>query len=96
MELEYIFRHTVFKHGLDEADIRRAFETCRYMGQYDDRENVYLLLGFDMKANPIEVLYNEIEIGEYPDSGSCINVFHAMPCRNQFYRFFEEDDEETL
>ena len=44
MEPEYIFRHTApFKHGLEEADIRRAFETCRYVGQYGGRENVYLL-----------------------------------------------------
>jgi hypothetical protein len=84
VELEFIFRDTVFKHGLGEADIRRAFETCRYMGQYGGRENVYLLLGFDLKANPVEILYNEI--GE-----QSINVFHAMPCRSQFYRFFEGD-----
>jgi hypothetical protein len=32
MELEFIFRETAFKHGLTAADIRRAFETCRYMG----------------------------------------------------------------
>jgi len=56
MELDFIFRHTAFKHDLEEADIRRAFETCRYMGQYGDRENVYLLLGFDTKANPVEIL----------------------------------------
>jgi hypothetical protein len=29
------------------------------MGQYGGRENVYLLVGFDMKANPVEILYNE-------------------------------------
>ena len=87
MELEFIFRDTAFKHGLEEADIRHAFKTCRYMGQYGDRDNVYLLLGFDMKANPVEILYNEIE-----DNG--VNVFHAMPCQSLFLRLFEE--EETL
>ena len=59
MELEFIFRNTAFKHGIEKADILHAFETCRYMGQYGDRENVYLLLGFDMNANPVEILYNE-------------------------------------
>jgi hypothetical protein len=34
MELEFIFRDSAFKHGLTEADIRHAFKTCRYMGQY--------------------------------------------------------------
>ena len=77
MELEFIFRHSAFYHKLDEADIYHAFETCIYMGQYGDRENVYLLLGFDTKANPVEILYNEI--GE-----NTVNVFHAMPCRSQF------------
>jgi hypothetical protein len=86
MELEFIFRDTAFKHNLDEADIRHAFETARYMGRYGNRENVYLLLGFDTKANPVEILYNE-----FGENG--INVFHAMPCQPHFYYLFE--DEET-
>jgi len=85
MELEFIFRDTAFKHGLVEVDIRQAFNTCRYMGQYGDRENVYLLLGFDMKANPVEIMYNEI--GE-----NGVNVFHAMPCQSRFLRLFEEEE----
>jgi len=82
MELVFIFRHTAFKHGLEEADIRHAFDTCQYMGQYGDRENVYLLLGFDAKANPVEILYNEV--GE-----NSVNVFHAMPCQSRFLRLLE-------
>jgi hypothetical protein len=82
MGLEFIFRDTAFKHGLKEADIHRAFETCRYMGRYGDRENVYLLLGFDMKTNPVEIMYNET--GE-----NSVNVFHAMPCRSRFYHLFD-------
>ncbi|MDR0597747.1 MAG: hypothetical protein LBG14_04505 [Treponema sp.] len=85
MKLEFIFRDTAFKHSLSEEDIRRAFEICQYMGQYGDRENVYLLLGFDMNANPVGILYNEF-------GGNGINVFHAMPCRSRFYRLFEEKD----
>jgi hypothetical protein len=83
MELEFIFRDTAFKHGLAEDDIRQAFATVRYMGQYGDRENVYLLLGFDMKANPVEIVYNEV--GE-----NGVNVFHAMPCQSRFYHLFKE------
>ena len=84
MDPKLIFRQSAFQHGLEEADIRHAFETCRYMGQYGDRENVYLLLGFDTKANPVEILYNEI--GE-----NSVNIFHAMPCRSRFLRLFEEE-----
>ena len=58
--IEFRFKRPAFRHGVTEADIRRAFETCRYMGQYGGRENVYLLLGFGTKANPVEVLYNRV------------------------------------
>ncbi|GHU91719.1 hypothetical protein FACS189476_12410 [Spirochaetia bacterium] len=84
MDYEFYFRKSAFEHHLTEADIRHAFKTCRYMGLYDERDNVFILLGFDTKANPVEILYNAI--GE--DS---VNVFHAMPCRSQFLSQFEED-----
>jgi len=32
-----------------------------YVGQYQNRTNVLLLLGFDLNANPVEILYNELE-----------------------------------
>jgi len=75
--LEFIFRDSAFIHGLTEADIRHAFETCCYIDQFKNRENVYLLLGFDNNANPVEIMYNEKDNG--------INVFHAMPCQKKFY-----------
>ena len=82
MEPKFIFRDTAFQHGLTEADIRRAFETSCYVGQYQGRTNVLLLLGFDLNANPVEILYNEFV-------DNCINVFHAMPCQKKFYHLFE-------
>jgi len=85
MELEFIFRKSALKHNLDEEDIRNVFKTCLYMGQYNNRENVYLLLGFDTKANPVEILYNE-----FGENG--VNVFHAMPCRDKFITLFEEGE----
>jgi len=84
MELEFIIRESALKHDQKEEDIRHAFKTCRYMGKYGDRENVYLLLGFNLKANPIEILYNE-----YGENG--VNIFHAMPCQNRFLPFLEEE-----
>ena len=82
MELEFVFHDTAFKHGLTEADIKHAFETCCYIGQYLDRTNVLLLLGFDMNANPVEILYNEF-------GDNCVNVFHAMHCQKKFYHLFD-------
>jgi hypothetical protein len=83
MDLQFRFRESAFKHGVNEADIRHAFANYRFMGQYDNRENVYLLVGFDTRANPIEILYNE-----FGKSG--VNIFHAMRCRSQFFSLFEQ------
>ena len=85
MEQEFIFRDSAFRHNLTEADIRHAFETCCYIDQYKRRKNVYLLLGFDTNTNPVEILYNEFE-------GDGVNVFHAMPCRKQFFHLFKREE----
>jgi hypothetical protein len=85
MELEFRFRESVFKHGATEADIRYAFKNYRVIRQFQDRENVYLLIGFDLKANPIEILYNG-----FGDNG--VNVFHAMACQSRFLRLLEEGE----
>ena len=81
MELEFVFRDSAFRHGITEADIRHAFENCCFLGQYQNRTNVILLLGSDTNANPVEILYNELEKNR-------INVFHAMPCQKKFYHLF--------
>jgi hypothetical protein len=83
MELEFIFRHTAFKHHVSEADIRHAFKTCVYTGQFEERENVYLLIGFNMNANLIEILYNTID-------DNTVNIFHAMPCQSRFLSLLKE------
>ena len=82
MELEFIFRKTAFKHNLTEEDIKNAFKTCCHVGQYKEHTNVLLLLGFDLKANPVEILYNEF-------GDNCVNVFHAMHCQKKYYNLFE-------
>jgi hypothetical protein len=85
MDLLFRFRESAFKHGFTEADIRHAFENYRVIRQFQDRENVYLLVGFDLKANPIEILYNE-----FGDNG--VNVFHARECQSRFLRLLEEGE----
>jgi hypothetical protein len=59
MDLHFRFRESALKHGVTEADIRYAFKNYKTIRQLQERENVYLLIGFDLKANPIEILYNE-------------------------------------
>jgi hypothetical protein len=83
MDLQFRFRESAFKHGITKADIRHAFEHYRTIRQFQERENVYLLIGFDLNANPIEILYNE-----FGESG--VNVFHAMPCQSRFLSLLEE------
>ena len=85
MDLQFRFRESALKHGLSEADIRHAFDTCRYIDQYKNRENTYLLLGFDMKANPVEILYNEFGVNG-------VNVFHAMACQSRFLPLLEDGE----
>jgi len=46
---------------------------------HPDAENKHLLIGFDRKANLVEVLYNVI-------ADDRIRVFHAMKCRSAFIR----------
>jgi hypothetical protein len=72
------FNRSAFRHGVTEVDIMRAFETFIYEDPVDEGiDNKYLLIGFNLAGNVIEVMYNRID----EDS---INVFHAMPCRKVF------------
>jgi hypothetical protein len=83
MYARIMFNHAAFRHNATEADILRAFETFIYEDPIEDADNKYLLLGFNLKGNLIEVMYNRID----EDS---INVFHAMPCRKAFRKIIEE------
>jgi hypothetical protein len=72
------FNRAAFRHKATKADILRAFETFIYEDPIEGADNKYLLIGFNLVGNPIEVMYNKID----DDS---INIFHAMPCRREFY-----------
>ena len=76
------FNRAAFKHGITEADILRAFETFVYEDPVDGADNKYLLLGFNINGNLIEVMYNRI-------NEDAINVFHAMPCRKAYREMIE-------
>jgi hypothetical protein len=45
--------------------------------------NKYLIIGFDMKTNLIEVMYNLVD-------EDIANIFHAMKCRKDFLLKLQE------
>jgi uncharacterized DUF497 family protein len=81
VDVDIRFSRSAFRHGVSEADIRTAFDNVLYDERLDDSDEEedlnarYLLIGFDRKANPLEVLYNIID-------EDTLKVFHAMKCRN--------------
>jgi hypothetical protein len=79
MDLEIRFRQSAFKHDVTEEDIRYAFVTREYDAELDEPGaiNKHLLIGFDRKANLIEIMYNVID-------DNTVRVFHAMKCRDTF------------
>jgi hypothetical protein len=42
--------------------------------------NKFLLIGFDLKGNLLEVMYNLVD-------EETANVFHAMKCRKEMYKY---------
>ena len=77
------FNRSAFKHGAAMADILWAFRTFVLDDPLEGEENKFLLIGFDTKANPIEVMYNRIDRDR-------INVFHAMPLRTAYRELLEQ------
>jgi hypothetical protein len=77
MEAWIIYNDSAFKHGYTKADIEWAFLHPILNGLLEDYDNKYLLIGFDTRGNPIEVMYNRID-------NEKVNVFHAMKCRKGF------------
>jgi len=84
------FNQAAFIHNVTEEDIRFALDTARYDGRIDEEEsdNKYLVIGFDRKVNPIEVMYNVID-------EDTINVFHAMKCRKSFLHYMKTRGEDN-
>ena len=51
--------------------MERAIETKIYEGLLPDEDEIYVIVGFDTIANPIEIFYNNIDDG-------MIKIFHVM------------------
>jgi hypothetical protein len=83
MELQIICIPSAFKHNATEADIQWAFNTAKYDRLVVGFDNKYLLLGFDTKGNPLEVMYHDLGDGT-------VKVFHAMACRKELIPLMNE------
>ena len=71
-----LFVQSAFKHGYSKDDIIRAIETKVYEGLLKDEDDIFVIIGFDTIANPMEVFYNFID-------DETIEVFHAMYLRDK-------------
>ena len=72
------FNRSAFKHGVSEANIRHALNYPQYEGPLEDDEDKYIVLGFDIAGNLLEILYNRVD-------DDTVNVFHAMKCRSIYF-----------
>ena len=74
---DIVCRPSAFKHDVTEADIKWVFTTAVYDLPDEDDEEKRLLIGFNTKGNPLEIMYNELDDGK-------VHVFHAMHLRDVF------------
>ena len=71
-----LFVKSAFKHGYTKEDIERAIETKIFEDILVGEDDIYVIIGFDAIANPIEIFYNIID-------DETIKVFHAMSLRDK-------------
>jgi len=83
-EITIEFNPSAFNHNFSEEDIRTAIERLVYNEVMEDDSEKHLLIGFDKRANLLEIIYNKID-------SNTINVFHAMKCRRAYYKLAEEN-----
>ena len=80
------YTKSAFKHGYTRDDIERAIETKIYEDTLKGEDDIYVIIGFDTVANPIEVFYNIID-------DETIKVFHAMELRDKIAAQMNEEVE---
>jgi hypothetical protein len=81
--MTFFFNPAAFKHSVTERDIEAAMATALIDELIEGYDNKYLVVGFDMNSNFIEVMYNLV-------SEDIVNVFHAMKCRKEFLQKLQE------
>ena len=80
-----LFVKSAFKHGYTQDDIERAIDTKIYEDNLKEEDDIYVIIGFDTIANPIEVFYNIID-------DDTIKVFHAMALRDKIAAQMDEEE----
>ena len=82
METTIVCKYSAFKHGIADADIRKAFEQRLFDHALEGDEHKNLLIGFDRNGSLLEIIYTILD-------GDVINVFHAMKCRKAYQAFLK-------
>jgi hypothetical protein len=80
-----LYVQSAFKHGYTQEDIEWAIETKIYEDTLKGEDGIYVIIGFDTVANPIEVFYNIID-------DQTIKVFHAMELRDKIAAQMDEGE----
>jgi len=76
--MNLVFNPTAFKHGVTERDIECAMAAPLVDRLMEEYIKIYMIIGFDLKGNLLEVMYNLEDIA---------NIFHAMKCRREMYQY---------
>ncbi len=77
MLLNIEFNSAAFKHGVTDSSIRHVMRHPLHEQLLEMYTNKWLLIGYDITGNLIEIAYNIID-------DNTVNVFHAMPCRKKY------------
>ena len=80
LTMTLIFNETAFKHGATVKDINCAMAVPLTDILLEKHINKYLLIGFDTSGNLLEIMYNLVD-------EDTANVFHAMKCRKEWYKY---------
>jgi hypothetical protein len=80
-----LYVKSAFKHGYTQSDIERAIDTKIYEDTLKGEDDIYVIIGFDTVANPIEVFYNVID-------DETVKVFHAMALREKIAAQMDEEE----
>ena len=68
---EIVFAPSAFKHRVTIEDINCAMAVPLVDRLMENYANKYLVIGFDLKGNLLEIMYNLVD-------EDTANVFHAM------------------
>jgi hypothetical protein len=76
---------SAFKHNVTVNDINCAMAVPLVDRLMEKHINKYLVIGFDLNGNLIEIMYNLVD--EDANGVGIANVFHAMRCRKEMYQY---------